>query len=127
MLVSLKEIKFFLSLFLLIFFTTIVYAAKFPDGYPKCWKDAENPVNDNVVELDETKEFTVVLVKGKYNPDNLVAFQYLCIDLSEIFFEIKTKKFKEVQLDLQVTNTTNKQLLPLIKAIADSHGIELNI
>ena len=55
MLVSLKEIKFFLSLFLLIFFTTIVHAAKFPDGYPKCWKDDENPVNDNVVELDETK------------------------------------------------------------------------
>jgi len=55
MLVSLKEIKFFLSLFLLIFFTSIVHAAKFPDGYPKCWKDDENPVNDNVVELDETK------------------------------------------------------------------------
>mgnify|MGYP003727325331 FL=1 len=78
------------------------------------------------VELDETKEHPMVLIKGKHDPDNLVAFQYLCVDLSEIFFEMKDKKNKEVQLDLQVTNTTNEQLLPLIRAIADSHGIELN-
>ena len=78
------------------------------------------------VELDETKEHPMVLIKGKHDPDNLVAFQYLCVDLSEIFFEMKKKKMNEVQLDLQVTNTTNEQLLPLIKAIADSHGIELN-
>ena len=78
------------------------------------------------VELDETKEHPMVLIKGKHDPDNLVAFQYLCVDLSEIFFELKDKKNKEVQLDLQVTNTTNEQLLPLIRAIADSHGIELN-
>ena len=78
------------------------------------------------VELDETKEHPMVLIKGKHDPDNLVAFQYLCVDLSEIFFEMKEKKNKEVQLDLQVTNTTNEQLLPLIRAIADSHGIELS-
>ena len=78
------------------------------------------------VELDETKEHPMVLIKGKHDPDNLVAFQYLCVDLSEIFFKMKEKKNKEVQLDLQVTNTTNEQLLPLIRAIADSHGIELN-
>ena len=78
------------------------------------------------VELDETKEHPIVLIKGKYDPDNLVAFQYLCVDLSEIFFEMKKKKMNEVQLDLQVTNTTNEQLLPLIRAIADSHGIELS-
>ena len=78
------------------------------------------------VELDETKEHPMVLIKGKHDPDNLVAFQYLCVDLSEIFFELKDKKNKEVQLDLQVTNTTNEQLLPLIRAIADSHGIELS-
>ena len=78
------------------------------------------------VELDENKEHPMVLIKGKHDPDNLVAFQYLCVDLSEIFFEMKDKKNKEVQLDLQVTNTTNEQLLPLIRAIADSHGIELN-
>ena len=78
------------------------------------------------VELDETKEHPMVLIKGKHDPDNLVAFQYLCVDLSEIFFEMKKKKMNEVQLDLQVTNTTNEQLLPLIRAIADSHGIELN-
>jgi hypothetical protein len=78
------------------------------------------------VELDETKEHPMVLIKGKHDPDNLVAFQYLCVDLSEIFFEMKKKKMNEVQLDLQVTNTTNEQLLPLIRAIADSHGIELS-
>lgn len=78
------------------------------------------------VELDETKEHPMVLIKGKHDPDNLVAFQYLCVDLSEIFFEMKKKKMNEVQLDLQVTNTTNEQLLPLIRAIADNHGIELS-
>ena len=78
------------------------------------------------VELDETKEHPMVLIKGKHDPDNLVAFQYLCVDVSEVFFELKDKNNKEVQLDLQVTNTTNEQLLPLIRAIADSHGIELN-
>ena len=78
------------------------------------------------VELDEKKEMPVLNIKGKHDPDNLVAFQYLCVDVSEVFFELKDKKNKEVQLDLQVTNTTNEQLLPLIRAIADSHGIELN-
>jgi len=78
------------------------------------------------VELDETKEHPMVLIKGKHDPDNLVAFQYLCVDLSEIFFEMKKKKMNEVQLDLQVTNTKNEQLLPLIRVIADSHGIELS-
>ena len=78
------------------------------------------------VELDETKEHPIVLIKGKHDPDNLVAFQYLCVDLSEIFFEMKGSKGREVQLDLQVNNTTNEQLLPLIRAIADSHGIKLN-
>ena len=72
------------------------------------------------------KEMPVLNIKGKHDPDNLVAFQYLCVDVSEVFFELKDKKNKEVQLDLQVTNTTNEQLLPLIRAIADSHGIELN-
>ena len=75
------------------------------------------------VELDETKESAVVLIKGKYDTDNLVAFQYLCVDLSEIFFEMKDKKSKEVHLDIQVINTTNKQLLPLIQTIADFHGV----
>ena len=78
------------------------------------------------IELDETKELPIVLIKGKHDPDNLVAFQYLCIDLSEIFFEIKTKKFKEVQIDLQVTNITNEKMLQLTLAIAENHGIGLN-
>ena len=78
------------------------------------------------IELDETKELPIVLIKGKHDPDNLVAFQYLCIDLSEIFFEMKDKKNKEVQLDLQVTNTTNEKILPLVLAIAENHGIGVN-
>jgi hypothetical protein len=77
------------------------------------------------VKLDETQEVPTVKIKGKHDPDNLVAFQYLCVDLSEIFFEMKEKKNEELQLDLQVSNTTNEKLMPLIKAIADSHGIEL--
>ena len=75
------------------------------------------------VELVETIEHPIVIVKGKHDPNNLAAFQYLCVDLSEIFFEMKPKKFKEVKLDLQVTNTTNEKLLTLIQTIADSHGI----
>ena len=78
------------------------------------------------VELDETQKLPTIKIKGKHDPDNLIAFQYLCVDISEIFFEMKDKKTKEVQLDLQASNTTNEQLLPLIRAIADSHGIELN-
>ena len=78
------------------------------------------------VELDEKKEMPVLNIKGKHDPDNLVSFQYLCVNVSEVFFELKDNKNKEVQLDLQVTNTTNEQLLPLIRAIADSHGIELS-
>jgi len=78
------------------------------------------------VELDETRETPIVIVKGKHDPDNLAAFQYLCVDLSEIFFEMKTKKFKELQLNLQVTNTTNEKLLALIQTIADSHGIVIS-
>jgi len=75
------------------------------------------------VELDETKEQPIVIIKGIHDPNNLSAFQYLCVDLSEIFFEMKPKDFKEVKLDLQVSNTTNEKLLPLIQTIADSHGI----
>ena len=78
------------------------------------------------IEVDETKENPVVMVKGKHDPDNLTAFQYLCVDLSEIFFDFKPKKFKEVQLDLQITNTTNEKMLQLILAIANINGIELS-
>ncbi len=76
------------------------------------------------VELDETKEHPMVLIKGKHDPDNLVAFQYLCVDLSEIFFEMKKKNMNEVQLDLQITNVSNEEMLPLIRAIAVSYGVE---
>ena len=48
------------------------------------------------VELDETQEPPTVKIKGKHDPDNLIAFQYLCVDVSEIFFEMKDKKNKEV-------------------------------
>ena len=75
--------------------------------------------------LDETQEVPTIIIKGKHDPDNLVAFQNLCVDLSETFFEMKEKIIENVQLDLQVANTKNEQLLPLIRAIADNHGIEL--
>lgn len=77
------------------------------------------------VELDETKKLPVILVKGKHEQDNLVAFQYLCVDLSEIFFEMKTKKFNEAHLDLQVTDVKNEKMLQLIFAIAENYGIKL--
>ena len=78
------------------------------------------------VEMDKTQELPTVKIKGKHDPDNLIAFQYLCVDVSEIFFEMKEKKIKTVQLDLQISNASNEKMLPLIMAIADSHAIELN-
>jgi hypothetical protein len=39
---------------------------------------------------------------------------------------MKGSRGREVRLDLQVNNTTNDQILPLIRAIANSHGIKLN-
>ena len=77
------------------------------------------------VELDETQELPTVKIKGKHDPDNLIAFQYLCVDISEIFFEMKDKKMKEVQLDLEIVDATNEEIMPLIQAIADQHGISL--
>ena len=103
----------------------VIYLIKINDK-ARNWLSSFLKSKNFEVELDETKEMPVLNIKGKHDPDNLVAFQYLCVDVSEVFFELKDKKNKEVQLDLQVTNTTNKQLLPLIRAIADSHGIELN-
>ena len=77
------------------------------------------------VELDETLELPTVQIKGKHDPDNLIAFQYLCVDISEIFFEMKDKKMKEVQLDLEIVDATNEEIMPLIQAIADQHGVSL--
>ena len=77
------------------------------------------------VELDETQELPTVKIKGKHDPDNLIAFQYLCVDISEIFFEMKGKKMKEVQLDLEIVDATNEEIMPLIQAIADQHGVSL--
>ena len=77
------------------------------------------------VELDETQELPTVKIKGKHDPDNLIAFQYLCVDISEIFFEMKDKKMKEVQLDLEIADATNEEIMPLIQAIADQHGVSL--
>ena len=77
------------------------------------------------VELDETQELPTVKIKGKHDPDNLIAFQYLCVDISEIFFEMKDKKMKEVQLDLEIVDATNEEIMPLIQAIAGQHGVSL--
>ena len=77
------------------------------------------------VELDETQELPTIKIKGKHDPDNLIAFQYLCVDISEIFFEMKDKKMKEVQLDLEIVDATNEEIMPLIQAIADQHGVSL--
>ena len=109
----------------LIVFLFLIYLVKSNDK-ARTWLTRFLNSKNFEVELDETKEHPIVLIKGKHDPDNLVAFQYLCVDLSEIFFEMKGRGEKEALLDLKVNNTTNEQLFPLIRAIADSHGIELN-
>ena len=108
-----------------IVFLFLIYLVKSNENTRTWLKRFLNSKNFEV-ELDETKEHPMVLIKGKHDPDNLVAFQYLCVDLSEIFFEMKKKNMNEVQLDLQITNVSNEEMLPLIRAIADSHGIELS-
>ena len=107
----------------LIVFLFLIYLVKSNDKARTWLSHFLNSKNFEVA-LDETKEHPMILIKGRHDPDNLVAFQYLCVDLSEIFFEMKGSKGREVQIDLQVSNTTNEKLLPLIRAIADSHGIE---
>ena len=37
---------------------------------------------------------------------------------------MKDKKSKNVHINLQITESSNEQILPLIQAIADSYGIE---
>ena len=76
------------------------------------------------LKLDESQEPPVLIIKGSYDPDNLVSFQYLCVDLAEIFFKMIDKNNKNVHINLQLTNTSNEKLLPLIHAIADTYGIE---
>ena len=77
--------------------------------------------------MDYSQEPPVLIIKGEHEPDNLVAFQYLCVDLSEIFFEMKDKKCKNVHINLQITEASNEQILPLIQTIAYSYGIEYKI
>ena len=74
--------------------------------------------------LDDSKAPPILTIKGKYTSDNLLAFQYLCVDLSEIFFKMKEKNFKIVRIDLKITETSNEKILPLIHAIADSCDIK---
>ena len=73
--------------------------------------------------MDNSQEPPVLIIKGKHAPNNLVGFQYLCVDLSEIFFELKEKKYKNVQTNLQITEASNEKVQPLIQAIADNYGI----
>ena len=109
----------------LIVFLFLIYLIKSKDK-ARTWLIRLLNSKNFEVELDETKEHPMVLIKGKHDPDNLVAFQYLCVDLSEIFFALKGRGRKEIQLNLQVKNFTNEQLLQLIRSIADSHGVTLN-
>ena len=109
----------------LIVFLILIYIVKSNDK-ARTWLTRFLNSKNFKIELDETKGHPIVLIKGNHDPDNLIALQYLCVDLSEIFFEMKGRGGGEVQLDLQINNTTNEQLLPLIQAIADSHGIKLN-
>ena len=50
-----KKLKLFSFFLIGLFFITNVYAKKFPNGYPECWQDPENPINNKVVPLNEDK------------------------------------------------------------------------
>ena len=81
------------------------------------------PILSLVTFLPLIGALAILIIKGKHEPNNLVAFQYLCVDLSENFFEMKDKKIKNVHINLQITEASNEQILPLIQAIADSYDI----
>ena len=44
-----NKLKLFSFFLIGSFFITNVYAKKFPDGYPECWQDPENPINQNLI------------------------------------------------------------------------------
>ena len=51
---SLRIISICLVSFFL--FNNQVYADKFPEGYPECWKDAKNAVDTNYAAMDSSKK-----------------------------------------------------------------------
>ena len=103
----------------------VIYLIKINDK-ARNWLSSFLKSKNFEVELDETQELPTLKIKGKHEPDNLIAFQYLCVDVSDVFFEMKEEKIKYVQLDLDISNASNEKMLPLIQAIGDCHGIELN-
>ena len=74
----------------------VIYKIKSHDK-AKNWLSIFMKSKNFEVELSDAEELPIVIVKGKYDPDNLAAFQYLCVDLSEIFFEMKDKRSKNIQ------------------------------
>ena len=44
-----------ISLLSFLLLCNVVFAEKFPQGYPECWKDAKNPVNTDFAPVDLTK------------------------------------------------------------------------
>tara|TARA_B100000945_G_C20301566_1_gene558311 strand:- start:178 stop:822 length:645 start_codon:yes stop_codon:yes gene_type:complete len=112
------------NLGVVIIFLSLIYLVKSNDKALK-WLASFKNSNNFEVELDDTKEMPVLNIKGKHDPTDLVSFQYLCLDLSENFFKMKDKKFKEVQLDLKITNNSTEQIMPLIQAIANIHAVTL--
>ena len=50
-----NKLKLFSFFLIGLFFVTNAYAQKFPEGYPECWQDPENPINQNFVTSDVNK------------------------------------------------------------------------
>ena len=44
-----------ISLLSFLLICNVVFAEKFPQGYPECWKDTKNPVNTDFAVIDLTK------------------------------------------------------------------------
>jgi len=51
-----NRIKLLLLILIGLFFITNSYAKKFPEGYPECYADPENPINQNFVTSDVNKK-----------------------------------------------------------------------
>ena len=45
--------NFLILLFSFVLLTSVANSAKFPDGYPECWQDPENPVKLDPAEPEQ--------------------------------------------------------------------------
>ena len=77
------------------------------------------------VELKEKGTGHMLIILGKHDPDNLLAFQHLCVDLAEVFFQLKKQNVTEVGLEVNVDKQGIKEIFPIINVLGKSQDIKI--